>query len=209
MRLLPLKAEAASSWAGLRVLVGELGPARAGAAACRTVPVTFGRDFFASLGPPRDDREAASRRQIAGAVVIYRYLRGALGTERALEVMSRVVRAATVVFLRHTVGPVDVASYRGLDPSGRRAFAERIVERFFNAEARIEEVSAERFAVTVTRCSFPELCRAAGVEELAPLFCEGDFDYFNTPESRVVLTRQGTLAQGHDRCPFAFTLRES
>lgn len=208
MRQLPLRAEISSNLQALKALGSEVGWARTARAAWAALPARLGRDpFAAALGPPSDAREAASRAQIGGAVLLYRRLREQEGRARALEILSAVVRAGTVAFLGHTVGRIDAARFQAMDETGRRAMCAEMAGRFFNATSRIDEVSDRRFVLTVTHCLFPGLCRAAGVEEIAPLFCRGDLDYFNAGGGPVVLRREWTIAEGGATCPFVFHLR--
>ena len=80
-------------------------------------------------------------------------------------------------------------------------------ERFFNATIRWEEVTADEVRFTVLRCRFPGLCEAAGVPELAPVFCEGDAVFFGQVEPDVELQRSQTIAGGAESCPFVLRLR--
>jgi len=187
---------------GLRRLTRELGWMRAvqvGIAAQR------GGDAFAALGPAQDDQDAASRAQLAPAIALYRALRLHLDAEESLRVAGAVIHDASLRFLEHAIGEVDLERYRASTPNHRRAYLQGIMEQFVNADARIEVADEEGFVQVVTRCRFVELCRAAGVPELAPAFCAGDLAFFS--RGPVRLDRPGTLAEGADACEFRFSLR--
>ncbi len=46
------------------------------------------------------------------------------------------------------------------------------------------------------------LCAAAGVPELAPVFCAGDAHFFGTVEPDVLLERPQMIAEGAETCRF-------
>ena len=117
--------------------------------------------------------------------------------------------AAGAAFLSQTLGPLRRADLEGLDDAGRRAFASSRGQRFFNATLTWDAIEADHVAFTVTACRFPPLCEAAGVPELAPLFCEVDEAYFGAVEPDVILTRPTTLARGGATCPFTLRWKET
>ena len=171
-------------------------------------PERKGRDSTgAGTGPaPADDKDRGSRDQIRPAVRLYGVLRDEMGQEEALQVVAAVVLPATIVFLEHAIGGLDPAAYGAADEDGRRAYADRIMAPFPNADAESAEAGDRHFVQHVTRCRFVELCAAAGVPELAPVFCAGDLAFFEQGE--IELTRPTTLAEGGPYCDFRFSLRD-
>ncbi len=208
MSLLPVRAQLASSSAGIVALTRRLGYRRALAASMATLPVVLGKDPFSVLGKAATAREKASRKQIAPAIALYGYLKNRVGQQDALDCMKDVIVSATLAFLSYTIGEIPVQRYLSSDESGRRDMLERIADRFFNADSQIVGVSDREFSMHVSRCDFPRLCRSVGMEELAPLFCVGDMAYFNRTESVVRLQRETTIAEGGDCCPFVFTMKD-
>lgn len=205
MKHLSVKAQAASSIHGLGALFSAAGAVSAVTVLLASLPTLLGKDPFLQLGPAADERERASRKQIAPAVAMYAALRTRLGKDRALEIMRRVIDAGTLAFLAHTVGEPPIAAYLKGNTDERRRLVEGLMAPFFNAVSEIREIGEKGFTVEVTACHFPGLCQAAGVAELAPLFCAGDLEYFNRPGSPVKLERDGTLAEGRACCPFSFS----
>jgi len=199
----------ALSISGLRSLVAVANTADILAALTGALPTIFGRDPFASLGPAPDSRQKASRAQIGPAVAMYKALKKRLGQDEALEVMRRVILPATISFLRYTIADPPVDQYIAASEEDRRQLIGALMQPFFNATSEITAVDNESFTVEVRTCDFPMLCAAAGVPELASLFCEGDISYFNREDSPVHLDREYTIAQGGDRCPFVFSLNRN
>lgn len=162
---------------------------------------------FAQLPPAESEAEAQSRAQIAPAIVLYRKIHAALGSERALEVTEQVVVAGAVRFLQQTIGALGPAALEAMQPEAREAYVKERGARFFNATMRWDEISGQAVRFTVTACRFPVLCQAVGVPELAPVFCRGDAVFFGSVQEDVVLTRSQTIAEGAESCPFALRVR--
>ena len=163
--------------AALRALARELGWGRAVRLGLRA----RGRpDPFADLPAPADDKDRGSRDQIREALPLYAVLREELGQEEALRVVQAALLPATLAFLDHAVGEIDPAPYLAAGEAGRRAWAERLLAPFPNADSETVEATEAGLVHHVTRCRFVELCAAAGVPELAPVFCAGDFGHIGT-----------------------------
>ena len=209
MKELSVRAQMASSVSGLRGLISGTDTKSVLAALTGALPTILGRDPFASLGPAPDSRQKASRAQIGPAVAMYKALKERLGQDEALEVMRQVILPATISFLRYTIADPPVDQYIEATEEERRQLIGALMQPFFNATSEVTAVADESFTVEVRTCDFPMLCTAAGVPELASLFCEGDISYFNREESPVHLDREYTLAQGGDCCPFVFSLNRS
>lgn len=186
----------------MELLFIRLGPVQA-ALVCLDVAVDqlAGRPF-GHLPPPLDDREASSRAQAGPAILLYGALRRRMHPDRALALTREVVVAGAVIFLSTSVGPLDRHTLSSLSRAELESFAKTIAGRFFNAELRWDEISGKAVRFTVTHCLFPDLCRAAGVPEIAPLLCEGDAVYFGEVLGTVDLTRSQTIASGGRNCPF-------
>lgn len=180
-------------WAGILRLAGDL--------AREPKP-------FAALQPPASAKEALSRAQIGPAIQLYRTLRRRLPEGRALSVAQDVIVAGTVLFLDRVLPKLQRSEYQAMDSARRQRYLEQATAPFFNAELRFAEVGEDRFRMMVHACHFPELCRAAGVPELAPLFCQGDRVYFADPARPAALERPQTLAEHGRPCDFIFTWKE-
>lgn len=162
---------------------------------------------FAALGEPTCEDDRLSREQIGPAVLLYQEAREVVDDARALALTEEVAVAAALIFLRAQLGELRRDELASLTPEGRAQFAEERGARFFNATMRWDEVSGERVRFTVTSCRFPPLCAAAGVPELAPVFCEVDARYFGTVEPDIVLTRPTRIAAGDPECAFTLSWR--
>ena len=156
---------------------------------------------FADLPPAVGFHEEGSRAQAGPAIVMYRILCDRVGRDEALRITGEVIDEAAQVFLAQSVGTLDRDEIDGLDEEGRDAFARDRAARFPNATLEWNEISSVRVAFTVTACRLHSLVVHAGHPELGPLFCKGDARFF--AQKGVRLTRPGTLAQGHDGCPFS------
>jgi len=193
--------------AAARILFNEVG-VRLATVVLADVAVAQARgEPFRHLDPPQDDRERLCRRQVGPAVLMQRALRRWLGIERALEITREIVIAGTVVFLKHTIGPLERGAVLAKSHEDREAMVHELGERFFNAEVRWDEISDEAVRFTVLQCRFPALCEAGGAPEVAPLMCLGDAVYFGEILGTVDLARSQTLAEGGDCCPFELTWR--
>lgn len=144
---------------------------------------------FGALPPPANDREAKSRAQIGPAILLYRSL-----PRDALRITEEIVVASARAFLRKTIGPIE------------KVDARRAGEAFFNATLRWIRVAPEEVRFDVVACHFPVLCRAAGVPELAPVFCRGDAGFFRDQGLRF--ERTTTIAEGAPLCDFRITKPE-
>ena len=158
---------------------------------------------FEQLPPPVDERERLSRLQAAPLLLLYRVLKDRLGDEQeALDIARAAAMAGGRAFLGRTLGKLDRATLDALDDEGRQQFAEDKAHQFFNATLTWDHVGADEVRFTVSACHFPRLCEAAGLPEVAPLFCETDAAYFGSVEPDVILERPHTLATGGESCPF-------
>jgi len=195
--------------AAFGVLVDELGLFRALKIGGRLQRQRFAGEPFDDLPPPEDEDERLSREQIAPAIVLYRQLRRDVSQNRAYEITERVVVEASVHFLARTIGRLPREKLIEMGEDEREEFVRARGSDFFNATIEWDRISRDAVEFTVTHCAFPELCEEAGVPELAPVFCEGDREFFGGVESDVELERPHTIAQGGPDCPFRISLRES
>ncbi len=194
--------------AAFKVLIEELGLIDALRVGGRTQRRVFAGEPFAEFPPPESDGERKSRDQIGPAIVLYRELLEEVSRERALQVAERMIIEASIVFLSETVGRLRRSELLEMGDREREAFVRERGNQFFNATLRWEEIDEEVVEFTVTHCEFPPLCEAAGVPELAPLFCKGDAEFFGGVEDDVALERPHTLAEGAESCPFRIEMRE-
>jgi len=153
-------------------------------------------------------KEALARQQLRGAFLLDDALRArAPRTEPAdrLAILRDVIVAAGVRFLRHTLPFDDPTAWRAASQDERARFVRQAFDRFPNAQARLVATGADHAAFDVTACRFVDLCRAAGRDHLAPLFCAADAAYFGR-DGRPSLERPHTLAQGDPVCAFRLSL---
>jgi len=194
-------------WAVLRLLIGRIGWLNSVRVLGLFLRWQWSREPFGGLPPAEDDRERQSRAQIAPAILLYRALKRR-APESAWELTESVVLMEGVRFLRKSLGRLELERLQTLSPVERREFVEIRGAKFFNATLRWDEVAADRVQFTVTSCRFPPLCVAAGVPELAPMFCRVDDAYFGKVEPGVTLERPATLAGGQDHCLFKLSIRD-
>ncbi len=193
-------------WAALRALAGHVGWIRAVRLGLYIRRQTQQGHPFKSLPPAVDEREAESREQLAGAVLLYMRLRETDSRERALEVVAPVVEASAHVLLSENIGEIDWHALA--EEEGRHRYIDERLRRFPNTVYQIEEMGARRVRFTVSHCHFATLCKALGVPELSPVFCAVDASYFGGVETRVSLHRPETLASGGSQCDFNFSIVE-
>jgi L-2-amino-thiazoline-4-carboxylic acid hydrolase len=204
---IPRRVELRTAAAVTRILLTQVG-LRLTTVVLGEVAVAKARgEPFRHLPAPEDDRERLCRRQVGPAVLVHRALRRWLGVERALDVTREIVIAGTVIFLKHTIGPLAVGEVPSRSPEAREELVRKLGDRFFNAEVRWDEISDESVRFTVKKCRFPALCEAGEAPEVAPLLCLGDAVYFGEVLGTVDLVRPRTLADGGDCCPFELTWR--
>jgi hypothetical protein len=194
--------------AAFKILIEELGLVDALRIGGRTQRRVFAGEPFDDFDPPETENERESRDQIGPAIVLYRELRREVDRERALEVAERVIVEASIIFLGKTIGRLRRRELLDLEDREREQFVRRKGDKFFNATLEWEQIEVDTVEFTVTHCEFPPLCEATGVPELAPLFCEGDAQFFGDVEEDVDLDRPHTIAEGAETCPFRITLRE-
>lgn len=194
--------------AAFGVLVDELGLVRALKVGGRLQRKRFAGEPFGDLPPPEDEDERLSREQIGPAIVLYRQLQRDLSQDRAYEITERVVIEGSIHFLARTIGRLPREELVLMEDDEREEFVRERGREFFNATIEWDRISETAVEFTVTHCEFPDLCEAAGVPELAPVFCEGDGEFFGGVESDVELERPHTIAQGGPNCPFRISLRD-
>lgn len=157
---------------------------------------------FSHLGPPEDERDRLSRRQIGPAILLYRALRLRVDADQALALTREVVLAAGVVFLEALLADVDP---READPATEpRTKLESLSERFFNAEGTLTVEDTRKARFDVSRCRFVELLDAADARILGPILCEVDASYFRQEFTTLRLHRSETRMQNAKSCDFRF-----
>jgi len=150
--------------------------------------------------PAVSEKDRLAREEIRDVVLLYRFLRPRLGEADALAVLGGVVTMGAFRTFDYLLDPLDPEAMKSLPAEERAAFVQANIDRFPNAEARIEHAAPECVAFTVTACRFPVLVQAVGHPELAPLFCAADHAYF--ARRKVRLERPHTIAEGAGSCPF-------
>jgi hypothetical protein len=152
---------------------------------------------FSALGPPVDERDRLSRRQVGDLVLLDRAIRHKYSDEMAMSACRTLTLAGGVVFLDAIVPH--------LAPDKLGDMAGKLVDEFFNAEGRSTLVDANTFRFDVTRCRFVDLLSKVDAAHLVPLFCEVDSGFFDGKRRPVLLQRTQTLATGGSHCDFVFT----
>ena len=161
-----------------------------------------GRPFGDSPEDELDPDESWCRAQIAPAIVLYGILQER-DADRAMEWTRSVVLESASIWMRHALGDLSIARWRGLDEAGRRALLRARTSQFRNMELADVEVDEAAAFFRVTLCRFPKMCEQAGVPELAPVFCAVDAHFFGGVERSIALDRPETLATGGGSCPFS------
>jgi hypothetical protein len=164
---------------------------------------------FVHMEPAANERDRLSRGQIGRAIVLYSTLQRYRSQEQALRLTRAIVVEAACVFLGEQIGSLSRASLANIPQPERRGWVEEKGSRFFNATMRWDRVDDRGVDFTVTACAFPPLCVAAGVPELAPIFCAGDAKFFGAVEPNVMLDRPKTIADGDECCVFRLRFAES
>ena len=157
------------------------------------------------LGRPADEKEALSRRQIGGPVLLERALRKVADPDTARSLVSEIVLAASVDFLKRNVPVMRKRKILRLAPARRDRYLSGIQAKFFNADADMRLEDDQKLCMTVRRCRFVELLDAIGERAMAPVFCEGDRVFFDKHQPGITLKRPKTLSHGGDVCDFQFS----
>lgn len=161
-------------------------------------------DPFAALGPPIDDAERFTRRQLAPVLALDAALRddAGLSPTRARALLLEVVSRSGAEFLRSKLSLPDAARWATLTDPQRRALAEGMLARFPNATSALTHITADGLRFEVRSCWFAALARRMDQPELAALFCAADARFFGDPAVGVALERPELLATGGACCDF-------
>jgi hypothetical protein len=192
-----------------RVLSRHLGRVRAARALAAFV-WRARRDPLRDLPRTWDDtQETLSREQLAPVFHIDDIARDVLGLDddARMALLADMVGDTGARFVAQNVPEISPEEWSVASDEDRKRFARGLGGRLFNAKLTVLRVHGDGLDIDVTACRFVELCRAAGRQYLAPLFCEADSRHFDRPDSAIALKREGTLARGAERCDFRFRLR--
>jgi len=169
--------------------------------------------WLVSRGPrvTGSEAERLSRRQFRGVALLDAVLREDLGLAEAeaLDVLRDLVTETGVRFITRTIPFPSRREWRGAGMGDRERFAGQAARRFFNAEIGRVDHGDGFLEVDVKACRFVRLAREIGRPELAPLFCEADSVLFGRPGAPIRLEREGTIANGADRCDFRFVYEDA
>jgi hypothetical protein len=197
---LPLSVQLRTSLAALGPLWSSLGPVGTLRAGLALIVGHLRGEPWRGLPEPDGDAERLSRLQIRDAVLLYRHLRRRHEAEHALALLRPALVRAAVVFVSWALAGLDRSLLDSTPPPERPARARDLAARFFNATSRVELRGEVGLDLVVERCRFVELCALVGHPELAPLFCQGDLEFFAT--GPLALDRPTTLAAGGPECLF-------
>jgi hypothetical protein len=193
----------------LRVLSARLGTTKAWSVAARVLIQQARGEPWRMLPLPVDARDAMSRQQAQGPVLLYRALLPVIGKEDALKLVGTIVGEAGALFLARTVPAVPVVFWRGLPQPARETLFRGILDRFPNADVANVETSTTSASFQVTRCRLVELVALAGAAEIAPAFCAADGVFLERRMGEVALDRPATLAANQTPCQFRFAWRDT
>ena len=160
---------------------------------------------FRSLPSMEGGSEVLARKHVRDALILYRVLERRLADE-AITLYRLAMAEGAQAFLTAQIGTINREHYQSMDSRAREGWLKRLVSRFPNATATIDEASENRVAFTVTRCRHVELTCAAGYAELASVFCAGDAAFFSGQPIGISFERTMSIAQGDAACPFVLTL---
>ena len=157
---------------------------------------------FKDLEKPRNHKEVSSRRQIADAVIIYKFLKLLMAQTRALEVTSTVIVASGQLFIDSFLKDITHERLVEIDEPTRQALADDRLSRFPNMTSQITTIAEDALSFQVQHCHFVHLCAAADVPELTQAFCKVDDAYFSEMRKDIELIRPQTLARDNRPCEF-------
>jgi len=201
--------DARAGWLALKILARELGWRRALAVGSAIQKAQARGEPFRELDPPESAGEELTRRQARGAILLVRELASHVSPERARDIAGRIVKEASVLFLRQQIPAIDKRQILQMSEQERMGFLQRLTRRFPNAVAQDIEIQGdEAFSFKIKRCLFVDLCEKIGEPEMAGLFCAGDLVFFDREQPQVILTRPSTLSEGGDCCDFRFRWRD-
>lgn len=153
------------------------------------------------LPPPADEKEMITRAEIRDAVILYRILKKLKGKETALQITGEIVTKGAILLFDYLLDPINLENLATLASEEQYNFIARNLNRFPNAVTTIEAVSPDKVQFTVTRCHMAEICRKIGLEELSPIFCSADKEYFEETVG-VNFRRDNTIAENAKACDF-------
>jgi len=149
-------------------------------------------------------REALVRHQLRAAVLIDDALAAASGLDATAQraLLREIIRETGARFIEANVPMPTTEAWLEAPSSERDRYSGQVVQRFFNADVAELDAGETRFSFEVTACRFVQLCAALDKPHLAQLFCEADAAFFERPEPRLRLVREGTIARGAAKCDF-------
>ena len=160
------------------------------------------------LPSPADEKEKLTREQAGPAILLYRVLCDRMPQQDALDLTADIATEGALIFLRQTIPTIRAAEMNALSDEQRLEFLQGIQGKFFNADAGDYTIGETDFSFLIQRCRFPELCKATGHPELAPVFCKGDGLFFERHQPEVLFSREHTLARDGQPCDFSFQLKD-
>lgn len=134
--------------------------------------------------------------------LLYNELQKRLGTDRAKEVMRRVIIKSGQSF---------VTGFAPLAPSDKDLTNFTRIYKDFEKNNVIFEVieeSESRFEIRITRCLIYEAFRDFGVEDLIPCICDVATTYFNSYHPNIQYTKDHMIARGDDACHEVFVWQD-
>jgi hypothetical protein len=129
-------------------------------------------------------------------------VRAELGTEKALELVRRVISELarqSGAELAQRLGEASLEAFAGCLDRWSEGGA---------LEIELLEQSADRLSFNVTRCRYAEMYRALGLADLgSSLSCQRDFSLIEGFNPAIILDRTQTIMGGAAYCDFRFRSR--
>ena len=152
-------------------------------------------------------KERLSQKQILPAFALYDTLiEKGYSIEESASMVERVVVGVANEFLKFTVPAIKLRDVEETDSIERKSIFTAIVDRFPNTFGTLIIDENESYHFTVNSCLFASYCKALGYENLGPIFCKADREFFDKNQPLVEFSRTETLAEDGAVCNFEFRL---
>lgn len=161
-----------------------------------------------NMPSPESEKDKESRLLIGEAILLYRELKQVMPAIEAEKAVREVIKESAITQLRYLVPVICAKQVSELNLEEQKQTFTSIVDKFPNADWRIERAEQGDFAYTITRCRLAELIIAAGHPELKDAFCAGDGLFFERHQPEVSFNRPTTIGGADEGCLFEFKLKK-